>query len=652
MKLDVYNQNVKKFESYDTALLSKLLDNDTVSQYTDNLTTLNTTLTTLIKSKSTYDINMALKTNKEKELVKYTEQYNTIISTILPTVNTTILPTSISNTIDSLLTSEDVKTLQTHVQTWTNIKQQLTALAKLPTPNTSDNILNITTSTSTSTSTSTYTLTDLQTALNTERTYLENDKLLKSIDLNHDQAEIDDYLDYINDILSHQDALRAKKDFESLPVITPYIYNTSIDTLQNDISNLLITQANLIAQLENTKIAQKGIQCPHCDKKVLYQNGALSKLDDITCTKQHIQQLEDTLQSTKSAILNLQHTLKTATQADHQAHQAYETYLEKKKQYEASYNPSQLTIIDASIPLLNNTEKNTIALNTIKEQLHHQEVNQKYNDILSSIDPLYLNTNPENLTILIKECQAFITQSKSKNDNINLLKNHINNINTDIKNIKNIITTDPSSDIENTKNKISTLNDDLSLHQQAVIIKTAYNALAVEREETISLTNKTKQLEQLKQTATSIECNMLNNIVNVVNASLNDVCTMLFPHDINIDLSLFKNKDKTTKKNKDSMNVIKPQVNFCINYKGGKYDNVNELSGGEADRVSLALTLALHRLSAFPFVMFDESLKSLDPELKQSVIDTIREHVHSTIAIIEHDLSESLVDLSINVENL
>ena len=105
------------------------------------------------------------------------------------------------------------------------------------------------------------------------------------------------------------------------------------------------------------------------------------------------------------------------------------------------------------------------------------------------------------------------------------------------------------------------------------------------------------------------------------------------------------------KKLKTSEN-IKPIVNFDISYQGGKFDNIDQLSGGEGDRASIALTLALKRLSSCPILMLDESLASLDLDIKETTINSIRENITDTVIIIMHDGIEGIFDDVINVNDL
>lgn len=149
------------------------------------------------------------------------------------------------------------------------------------------------------------------------------------------------------------------------------------------------------------------------------------------------------------------------------------------------------------------------------------------------------------------------------------------------------------------------------------------------------------QLERLKTTASEVECHALQATVDSINQVINEIATYLFDDPITIRLSLFKPL-KTKEK-------VKPVVNLAILYRGGEYDNINQLSGGEADRISLILTLALSRLCNFPLLLFDESLSSLDGNLKEAAVRAIRSATRKSVVCINHEGVEGLYDHQIDL---
>ena len=79
--------------------------------------------------------------------------------------------------------------------------------------------------------------------------------------------------------------------------------------------------------------------------------------------------------------------------------------------------------------------------------------------------------------------------------------------------------------------------------------------------------------------------------------------------------------------------------------KGSEYDNLNFLSGGEKDRISIALTLTLSTLLNTPIIMFDESMSSLDEEMRERCLELIKKYAGDKILInICHSTIEGYYD--------
>ena len=201
-----------------------------------------------------------------------------------------------------------------------------------------------------------------------------------------------------------------------------------------------------------------------------------------------------------------------------------------------------------------------------------------------------------------------------------------------------------------------------------VTIKDRYNSIKKELEEKKTLLNeaaygnkiieKGKQLEEkrnallllqkdveiltrLKLKAIEVECKQLEDTVENINTVLETTLPIFFNEPISLKLLLYKMVKKT----------MKPMLNLEISYKGCKYDNINNLSGGEGDRISLALLLALNAVSNSPMLLLDECVASLDPELKESCLTAIKTIPNKTVICVDHDDSlegfyDSVVSLS------
>ena len=170
------------------------------------------------------------------------------------------------------------------------------------------------------------------------------------------------------------------------------------------------------------------------------------------------------------------------------------------------------------------------------------------------------------------------------------------------------------------------------------------NSLTILRQEVVDLSQKAYYLERLKGIAIDVECKVLQQTVDSINVTINVLAEAIFEEDIRVELKLYR-KVKTTKK-------IKPMVNVEIRHKGGIYENPSEMSGGEEDRLSILLTLALSRLSGSPLLLIDETFSSLDDDLKEYCLRAIRSVTSNRIVLcVDHSSIEGYYDQVLNIEH-
>ena len=98
---------------------------------------------------------------------------------------------------------------------------------------------------------------------------------------------------------------------------------------------------------------------------------------------------------------------------------------------------------------------------------------------------------------------------------------------------------------------------------------------------------------------------------------------------------------------------MKPVVNFSIYYNNSTYDNIMGLSGGEKDRISLALTVALACVNPSPVLFLDECMSSLNVDLRENCIDALKKFVvgptGKTLINIEHSGIDGYYDSVIEI---
>ena len=151
--------------------------------------------------------------------------------------------------------------------------------------------------------------------------------------------------------------------------------------------------------------------------------------------------------------------------------------------------------------------------------------------------------------------------------------------------------------------------------------------LEKKRNNLLELQKDMEALTRLKMTAIQVECKQLEDTVNNINTILESTLPIFFNEPISLRLLLYKKVKKD----------MKPGLNLEISYKGFKYENINNLSGGEGDRISLALLLALNSVSNSPILLLDECVSSLDAELKESCITAIKSIPNKTVICVDHD---------------
>lgn len=250
-------------------------------------------------------------------------------------------------------------------------------------------------------------------------------------------------------------------------------------------------------------------------------------------------------------------------------------------------------------------------------------------DLLLSLDATNITTN----ITRIKKRLADIASDQTR---YTMLSSQIREIENKIKAI--VLDDNLSSTIASLSNAIDTATTKLAINEKIDFFLNRQNKLEKKRLDLEILYKDMTTLTRLKTLAREVECHTLQNMVDSINAALSDIATHLFDDPISISLQLFK-----TLKTSDR---VKPSVNININYRGGEYDNIMQLSGGEGDRISLAIVLALARISGCPLLLLDECMASLDANLKEACLKAIKRNLGNgkTVITINHEGTEGTYD--------
>lgn len=461
-----------------------------------------------------------------------------------------------------------------------------------------------------------YTQEDYDTALKMELLYPE--ALLKKLNLPLDQVE--EYKKELKYQLSIQPTLKLQQEQLKLKSqLVPLInYQNDINQLQADITQHQNDINHLKQQL------QPAMPCPHCDQLVIYNQGQLIRKIDVA-------NVTNELKSVESDLIALNHKkleLDKKQVLYHQQIILQRQVTERLKEIGdiSPVNGHLLTDkeIESGTKILYQLERMVapppIPSLDIKRHLINQDNHYKRLAILEELKGVSVEDPNEKIKL-----------GKLK---LELLKK------IDVTPI--IVENDPSEEIIQLDKIINTCQQQLQEYKINLNLKQQQDCYHQDHEELMLIYNKMVDLEELKKHAIWVECQMLENKVAILNYHLYDIMQKMFDCSIKMELGLFKMVNKQ----------LKSQVNFNILYKGGQFDHITRMSGGEADRASLAFTLALNQLSSCSLMMFDESVKFLNPELKIKILEIMKEYCHCTVLLVDHEGLEGIVDTIINVDEL
>lgn len=621
VKLELFNKKLALFNEEELKLTANVIED--VDKVHEDLKKLDGALQKLLDVKKQRDIQIAIKQNKETELQHLLQDLQGLSTKYYYNYN--------DDRLINILGSNEI--------TRENIEYVESLLAKLKENN--DNLikkekiskvlktLDVTTDT--------YTEEFLEHCIKNEKIYEENEKILGLFELSHDQNEIDECIEYFYGILNSQDYLVLEEKINTMQKELDDIDESiDVDVLINRNDRLKLTLNKYQEQISN---AGKSLECAHCGQCNLLQNGKLIKVENINketlnLLEKEIVTISDQINTNNTLIQNYNKDIAIKSELEKQiknvkhqlsimAEPVYFQVLTLKEKEQTFDSISKLKSV-------NLIDKPTISSLVVKNAIDYHKYLKEYNDIVLMEDCSYDTNKLGDILKKLKEKMHKYTNIKEQIDKLTKKMDAV------------VIVNDPQEQINQTKDSISFLETSLINHKKALKIIKEHDELTAFRGEVMTISQKLEDLATLKQYAIDIECKILQTIINNINVSLFEICNMLF-QDCVVELSLFK-----TLKNKQEN--TKPCVHFTIYQKGNVHDNTNELSGGELDRLSLAITLALHKLSPCPFIMFDELAASLNDEQKNVVINTIKEHTNGTTLYVQHGGISGVFDTVINVD--
>lgn len=514
--------------------------------------------------------------------------------------------------------------------------------------------------------------------------------------------EMQDYFKLCGEYYSLDDEITAlcNKTFDIKPLgklqqVTESDWSKySTSSLNNEYNQLLIQESKLKQELVEFQAASDILACPHCSGNVKYHNKELHISTKSPVSEQQILDAKKSLLAMGNQLKDIKKSITQLEQDEKSMRQLYTKQLQENQKKEQ---------INATISI--NNEKNLL----LKEQrdIAVNEKKQLLATLNSKIQEFNVDSNiqPE----IIEDTQAaykFIAQlqaltvvelpsirSSVLSAMIERRKKHETAIRAEkeyIEYLESIPFNDVKvTDMQRYLKDLTTFNHDLISYQQKCALLEEQNALLakvrdelipdpqpaidllkqeqleiqaaltnnLKMQEIIAFHSKVSQLEDdvnalnadlsaqkvLKEKAIHTETSRLEGIVKHINATIIPVCKTIFDEPIRINLALSKTL-KTT-------GITKSQINFEIYFKDGVFDSIEELSGGEEDRGSLALTLALKKMSRFPLLMLDESFSGIGSDMKEFASRSVKEHATASLLVM-HEGIEGIFDHIIDIDEM
>jgi exonuclease SbcC len=449
--------------------------------------------------------------------------------------------------------------------------------------------------------------------------YVRHSSKAKECDVPYDEKSIKDKIIGIGALLKIQPALKIRQKL--------------LDVHKNitALSEYKTTKEELDAQRDVLKRLESGkdtLKCPHCDGGLRYIMGKLETCD-------HHSTSEEELSQVKEVFSQLQISYKKTLEKESLINQ----FNQLKVMYEEEFNtisPEEKVSLEGKSRLLSEDEvgkqKQLLAklqsietgltpieddISDLKKGAEKKKLTTQLEGLREELDKL---RGEEDLEIgeetdeseLEKSLNLYIQNSQSKDK----LTKELETTESQLNSYKSQLNPELGEIIKLKEQELETLKAKTSKAEIATEVVQRQSSLQERREELVEKSQRVYYLDRLKTIAIEVECKVLQNTVNSINATINALAEKIFVDPIRLELKLYK-QFKSTKK-------IKPSVNIEVHYNGCRFDSIYEISGGERSRVSLLLTLALNRLSGSPVLMLDETFHGLDSELKHHCLNCIK----------------------------
>jgi len=513
------------------------------------------------------------------------------------------------------------------------------------------------------------------------KTKCDSTQKILSEQINKSLKEVDEELmkikeseyeeDLYNDYCEKRDLLKKHRDL--LKKIEEARYS------QDDLDEKVEEMQEIKSFLEKANLYKSSLTCPHCKKCVRLNNTVLEKLDTISddFSTEKIQQKRQRQKVLETEIIKLENFKKLFehyTKEDDAITKKLEKYkhISVNKIVELS---DLITKMDESRALQVTTKKKKKQLQEEKkrvEAFEHDQLSDDYNKLKKILqqNPQFkslCNNEEDNLEHYEKTLSELLLKQNSQEkikDELSALVDKKRNITRDIKTIgtsyeecedtlEDIIKEiekindeieDMSQKLEelDENNKEDKYNEEISLLEKYKVYLEQLNEKSKIQSDIEDVDKEYKKIEKdcvnysiILEGIEHAEGVLLSKFIDTINHNLSIHLDAFFEEPMHVQIKPFKE----SKNNKE-----KPVINLDIFYKGNETDLTN-LSGGEYDRLNLALTLTFNCIANSPVLILDESLSSINQELSTEIIMHIKETISDKLVwMTQHQAVKGMFD--------
>lgn len=481
---------------------------------------------------------------------------------------------------------------------------------------------------------------------------------VRSHNLPYDKDIISKEIDRLTDLLSHQhkydiNAILASYDFQ-IKQLQDTILRDSIDV-----------DANVIRSKINTlELAKDDFPCPHCNnhirmvghkRAIKSESNYVFNQKEVDDLKSQLAKLEkvqkdistlNTIQSQKKIYIN---SNKLDPNNPHLEIPPHIEKIDKKKITDTQQKISELK---------------SIQYISVVDVSYHQLCN-KWWDVKDKRDPLSKTLSDAQQAYdrfmsesNLKEAPRMVDIRQLETDEKYL--SEMSSLSNEISNLKSLLSklADPkveidqiTSTIRDNDQKVMNLNAIVNSANITSMALDQYNALVKIQKDIVDNTTYLSNLNRFKERSIATQCSRLTGIVDRINSFIETYIQSIFTNPIQVWLSLSKNI-KTT-------GIDKSQVTLNIIYEGGYGTDLHSinLSVGEAERVNLVLTLAMHVICGSGILILDETFVNIDADDKSKCNALIKELMKeeaspmsdSVVLIVSHEACEGFYDKIVEV---